>query len=92
MFSSKQLIIRSVFSFAMFLSFFLLPWWWVLLWGVGGTILFRYFFEIGLLGFAYDGLFNPFGIPWITTFTLCLLVVMVIIRNAKAFTEHGFFS
>lgn len=80
MFSRNNGYVRAVFALALAANFFLAPWWLTGLWGIAGLALFPYFFEIVLLGVAFDSTFYPAGVPVLTTVTLSLLGLTVWVR------------
>jgi hypothetical protein len=43
---------------------FLLPWWAVFVFGFFGALMFQYYFEIILIGIAYDLIFNISMVSW----------------------------
>ncbi len=77
-----NVLVREVFAVLLFAAIFVLPWWIVMLLGVGGILIFDLFVEVLVVGWYIDVLFNPGGVPQLTLF---LAITLIVVRVIKAY-------
>ncbi len=84
--------LRLTLDLLLFVAFFFLPWWALFLLTLPGLVLYQWFGEVLVVGFALDVLFHEpsTGITplWMTLLALALLFLSRLAKRGLRFTLH----